>query len=315
MRQPINKAHIEGRIYEHTLEIKTVKNEQSQNFGKEFIGGILKVATDEAGLNVIPVEYTYVTATTSTGKANNTYSALKKIIETGKTWIVDGKDAATMVSLDTNIGLNDFYNNNDELVSAKRCNGGFVNIVTELKKDENARNTFEVDMLITNIKHIEENEEKKIPAYTSVSGAVFDFRQSFLPVEFIVDKPNGMQHFEALEATNANPIYTKVWGNIISRTIITTETEEGAFGEPLIREVQRKSKKWVIASTSKYPYDFGDEKILTMEEVQKAIQNREIYLAEVKKRAEDYKTQKQANALSAPTANVAAHVTTGEFQF
>ena len=136
-----------------------------------------------------------------------------------------------------------------------------------------------------------------------------------IPVEFIVDKPNGMQHFEALEATNANPIYTKVWGNIISRTIITTETEEGAFGEPLIREVQRKSKKWVIASTSKYPYDFGDEKILTMEEVQKAIQNREIYLAEVKKRAEDYKTQKQANALSAPTANVAAHVTTGEFQF
>ena len=49
-----------------------------------------------------------------------------------------------------------------------------------------------------------------------------------------------------------------------------------------------------------------------MAEVQKAIQEREIYLEEVKKRAEDYKAQRQTPA---PSVNAVAQVSTGDFQF
>ena len=65
MKKMINTERIEGRVYQHNLTIKTVQNQTSANFGKEFISGNLEVAVDEAGLNIIPVHYTYVTETTS----------------------------------------------------------------------------------------------------------------------------------------------------------------------------------------------------------------------------------------------------------
>ena len=60
MRKNLNSEHIEGRLYQHSLEVKTVKNQQSANFGKPFIGGKIEIATDEQGLNVVPVEFTYL---------------------------------------------------------------------------------------------------------------------------------------------------------------------------------------------------------------------------------------------------------------
>ena len=81
MKKMINTERIEGRVYQHNLTIKTVQNQTSANFGKEFISGQLEVAVDEEGLNIIPVHYTYVTETTSAGNKNATYANLKKIIE------------------------------------------------------------------------------------------------------------------------------------------------------------------------------------------------------------------------------------------
>ena len=95
MRKNLNSEHIEGRLYQHSLEVKTVKNQQSANFGKPFIGGKIEIATDEQGLNVVPVEFTYVAPQTKAGGTNKTYTELMKIIESGKTWITDGADAAT----------------------------------------------------------------------------------------------------------------------------------------------------------------------------------------------------------------------------
>ena len=110
MKKQINTEHIEGRIYEFDLEVKQVKNKESKNFGMDFIAGTLDVAVDEDGMNVVQVHYTYVSPTTSKGNANRTFNTLKKIIDTGKCWIADGKDEATMVSIDTSLALNDFLN-------------------------------------------------------------------------------------------------------------------------------------------------------------------------------------------------------------
>ena len=100
MKKAINTEHIEGRVYEHELTIKTVQNQQSSNYGKEFISGTLSVAVDEEGMNIVEVHFTYVTETTKAGKKNTTYTALKKIIDEGKAWITDGKDEATKVKID-----------------------------------------------------------------------------------------------------------------------------------------------------------------------------------------------------------------------
>lgn len=301
MRKNLNNEHIEGRLYQHSLEVKTVKNQQSANFGKPFIGGKIEIATDEQGLNVVPVEFTYVAPQTKAGGTNKTYTELMKIIESGKTWITDGADAATKVSVDTALALNDFPAQDGTMVSQKINQGGFVTIVAELKEDVNQRSTFQTDMLITNVTRVDANPERNIEAdYVRVHGAVFDFKNSLLPVEFVVRNPGGMEYFENLGATGAEPVYTKVWGRIVNATTSIPVTEETAFGEVAVTSRERKIREWVITGASKVPYDFGDEKVMTMDEVVKANQDRQVYLADKKRQREEYLAQKNAATPAAP---------------
>ena len=48
MRNNTNTQVIEGRIYQHNLQMRKVENEASENYGKDFINGTIDVATDDA---------------------------------------------------------------------------------------------------------------------------------------------------------------------------------------------------------------------------------------------------------------------------
>ena len=288
MKKMINTERVEGRIYQHNLVIKTVQNRESANFGKEFISGNIEVATDEAGLNIIPVHFTYVTETTGSGNTNATYSNLKKIIETGKTWITDGPEAATKVRIDTALALNDFYTEDDRQISTKVNEGGFVTILNGELNPENERNTFTTDMVITNVSRVEADPEKNIDKdYLIVKGCVFNFRNNILPVDYVVKNEDGMQYFEDLNASPNEPVFTKVWGKINCTSIVNEIKEETAFGEESVRTFERKTKEWLITGTSKVPYDFGDESVLTVAELTAAMQDRELLLADTQKRSQD----------------------------
>ena len=58
----INQTHIEGVLYEHALEAK-VSGDTSKNPGTPFITGTISIATDDAMTNIVPVHFTYTTAT------------------------------------------------------------------------------------------------------------------------------------------------------------------------------------------------------------------------------------------------------------
>ena len=317
MKKMINTEHVEGRVYQHNLVLKTVQNTASANHGKEFISGNLEIATDEAGLNIVPVHFTYVTETTSNGNTNQTYTNLKKIIEGGKTWITDGKDGAMKVKVDTALALNDFYTSQDDrLVSTKVNEGGFVTIISGELCPEQERNTFSADMVITSANRIEADPEKNIEKdYVVVKGAVFNFRNDLLPVDFIVRTPDGMTYFEDLGASQNEPVFTKVWGRITCNSITTERKEETAFGEESVRTFERKVKEWLITGTSKVPYEFGEEGVLTVEELKKAAQDREVRLADIKKRRDEYAATKAtatttvATSAPAPAATVTATAT------
>lgn len=308
MRKNVNTISISGYVYSigengrNMLELKT-SGPQSKNPGTEFISGVINIATDEAGLNVIPVKFTYVTATyAASGKPNGNFTTLKKLIENGKTWIDAGKDGATKVKIDGSLGLNEFYvneNGTDHLISTKVNEGSFINIVNELP-DESERATFKCDMLITRINHVDADEEKNILDHTTIGGAIFNFRNSILPLDFIVKNPQGMNYFESLDVED-EPVYTKVWGKINCSTSSTTVTEESAFGEASVRTFEKKVREWVITGCSKEGYAYGDEEVLTAEDIRKAMQDREVALADMKKRAEDYK-----NSNNVATATPAA---------
>ena len=306
----INKTHIEGLVYEHTLELKT-SGPNSKNPGTEYITGTVSVATDDACLNVVSVHFTYVTATTGKGNANATFAALKGIIDgTTRSVMKDGKDSAAKIRIDSAIGLNEFYTDRsgkEELVSAKRNEGGFVHVVDALTSDEKDRNTFECDIIITGAVRHEADTEKQIPEKVVVKGAIFDFRKSLMPVEFSATNTNAMNYFEGLGATSKEPVFTKVWGRQVSETVVKTITEESAFGEASVREVKNTRRDFVITGAAKEPYVWDDESTITINELNEAISARETYLATLKQRNDEYKASKNttpANVIT-PAANTA----------
>lgn len=300
----INQTHIEGVLYEHKLESKVSGND-SKNPGTPFIAGTIGIATDDAMTNIITVHFTYVTATFGSGKPNDTYTTLNNIINgTFGTYMKDGADKAVKLRVDSAIGLNEFYtdrNGKEELVSAKRNEGGFVHKVDAIDADEKVRNTFKTDMLINSVTRTEADEEKKIPEKVIVKGAIFNFRKDLLPVEFSATNPHAMDYFESLGASQKEPVFTCVWGRQVSEVVIRTVTTESAFGEDEVREIKNTRKDFVITGAAKEPYLWDDESSITATELNEAIQKREVDLAAMKKRQDEYKASKAGGASSAIT--------------
>ena len=242
-----------------------------------------------------------------------------------KTVVANGADQASIIRIDSAIGFNEFYTDSrenpgtQELVSAKRNEGGFIHFDGTgenglLLADEHKRATFKNDIVITSVIEREANEERNLPAKAIVKGWVFDFRKAIYPVEFSAIEPNAMNYFLSLEASTKNPVITQVWGEQVSETTIRKIVTESAFGPDDVREVSSTRKDFVITGASREPGVWDDESWITAAEFNKAMNDREIYLATIKKRADEYKANRakasQASAFSAGSAP-----TTGEFKF
>ena len=306
MKNMINRSHIEGLIYEHDLQMRE-SGPNSKNPGTQFIMGNVQIATDNEMTNIVPVHFTYVTATTAKGNPNATFTILSQIIDgTLGSVMANGADSAAKVRIDSAIGLNEFYsdrNGQEELVSVKRNEGGFVHTIAALVEDESSRNTFEADILITNVRTIDADEERNLPEKAIIKGAIFDFRKALMPVEFSAINPNAISYFEGLGASNKEPVFTRVKGRQVSETVTRKITEESAFGEASVREVTSNRKDWVITWAQSDPYVWDDESTITAAELTEAMSNREVYLAGIKQRQDEYKASKgQTSAATATPA-------------
>lgn len=299
MKKMINETHVEGYLYDHSLELK-VSGENSKKPGTQFIQGEIQVATDNECLNIVSVHYTYVTATTSKGSADSRWAVLNNIINgVYGTVMAKGKDNAAKVRIDSAIALNDFYTERDgqeTLVSAKRNEAGFIHVVDSIAEDEKTRNTFKTDMIITNVRHVDADEEKNYPEKAIIKGAIFDFRGALLPVEFTALNAGAINYFEGLDASAKEPVFTKVWGRQVSEVVVRKIVEESAFGDASVREVRNSHKDWVITGASQEPYVWDDESTITAAELTKAMSDRETYLAGIKQRRDDYLASKNGGS-------------------
>ena len=306
MKNTINKSHIEGYLYQHALSLKT-SGENSKNPGTQFINGTIDIATDDALVNIVTVHFTYVTAKTKSGSDNATFATLQNIINgTYGNVTQHGADKAVKLRIDSQVGLNEFYSNRsgkEELVSVRRNEGGFVHVVQNLAADEKTRNTFEVDMIITGARRVEANEDRNTPERVFVKGFVFDFRNAFLPVEFAALNPGAMDYFEGLEASQKNPVFTKVWGQQVSQVTIVRTVEESAFGEQKVTETPYTNREFVITGASSEPYIWDDEGTITQAEYEQGLADRELAVAEIKRRQDEYNASRAQT--QAPTATAA----------
>lgn len=306
MKKMVNRCNIEGILYSHTLEERTVTREDSPNKGKAYIRGKVDIATDENKTNIISLEYSYVTETTKNGSPNKNYGVLKKIISGEYGCYTDPNvlDNATKVSVATSLGVNDFISTRsgaEEMICAKRIEGGFITPVTSLK-EENQRNTFTFDTVIVGVKEKDaiEDDEGNVtsPAKAVLDCRIFDFKNAMLPVELSAINPKAIDYFVGLEASSKNPIFTQVKGKIISEQLKREIHEKSAFGEDSVRVVNSSHKDWVVTWAREEEYEFGDESMITFDDLKKLAQDRENHLATVKANHANY----QAQSTSAPAA-------------
>lgn len=318
-KEMINQTHIEGILYAHKLEAKE-SGKESKNPGTPYVTGTIDIATDDKHTNIVSVHFTYVAPNypakeNKPPKPNPNYPILMNIINGKIKTVMDSSwSDAARIRIDSAIGLNEWYNTSDgeeTLISTKRNEGGFIHIITDnnLEADEKHRNTFKVDMIITGTTEREGDPDKNIPNSLIVKGCIFDFRKALLPVEFVATNPGAINYFLGLGASSKEPVFTNIWGNQVSTTVTRTITEESAFGEPSIRETSYSRKDWVITGARTETYEWDSEDTITVNELKKAMSDRETALATIKQRAAEWRAN-QANAIKTTTAPA-----TGEFKF
>lgn len=117
-----------------------------------------------------------------------------------------------------------------------------------------------------------------------------------------------------LEASESNLIFSKVWGKVNSEVIRTVKEEVSVFdgGESRVTQYEKTQKEWVITGAANEPYEIGDDKNgITLDELKEALAKREIYLAEVKKKNDEYQASKAAPSV----AKVGVSAQAGGFNF
>lgn len=297
----INKCSIQGYVYDkgegrRGLQ-KRVSGENAKNPGQEYIQGELNIATDENATNVVTVWFQYVAPTypargDKPERPNPTFQTLEAIINDGTTFKEVGK-AATTVRIDGNIGVNDWYDRDGELVSNKRIEGSFIHLMNGSEKIAERASTFEADMVISSVAEREmENEEDN---YVNINGYVFNFRNDVLPVTFTIRNEAGMKYF----LDQDYPMVTKVWGDIVSNIVKIEHVTESAFGAPTVDVTTRSIRAWDVIGASAEPMEWDDESIITREELKQKVRERETHLAEQKKRDEEYRSRANS-AFSTP---------------
>ncbi len=287
----VNEVKVVGYIFDHDLQ-KRVTGENAKTPGQEFISGRIHVAVDDQGLNVIPIRFRYVTPTYKNGRENQTYGILNTIMNTGIKMCElpdDVKTTATKVRITGQIDVNHFLGRDGEMIKAKEVGGSFCDFANIKDKLEAS---FKADMLImkTTLKEPENGDD-----YLELAGYCFNFRGDLLPLTLSVVNTGGIKYFEQQDISLSNPLLTTVHGSIICSTIRQEHTEESAWGEDEVTITTRTVRAWNVAGSSKEPMEFDDENTITKDELKVAKATLDEYIAEQKKKSEEYRNSQTNN--------------------
>lgn len=311
----INKANVDGIVYEHKLRLKEC-GPNTKNPGQQFITGDVTVAVSDDMLTTVPVNFGFITEffnkknDDGTPKRNTTFDLLKRLIDNNETIAnpAYGKNGALRISIQGEVECNDFcLRDSGELVAQRRLRGVFAHVGSPTDK---MGATFETDMLIKSYTEREMEDEEN---YGILDGYVFNWRNDFMPVTYNVRIPAAMKYFDKADISQAEPLLTRLQGKIVSNTVERTVEEEGAFGEPIVKSTSSTFRSWDIFFAAKDPYEFGEDEVMTKNDIKAGMKIREEKLAGIKA---DWESRKEnASAFAAPASSAPAADDDEDFAF
>lgn len=277
-----NEVSVRGYVFSHTLQ----ERDSTKRPGEKVIIGLVNIATDDDAVNVVPVNF-FVNEKTNKGGVNSTFANLHQLILENKTVEEVGVSDATRVRVDGSIDVNDFYGRDGQLVTGKRVRGSFLHFLNAneaISTERTPATSFEADVLIQSAAERESNDGS---TYVSISGFAFNYRNEILPVTFSVQSEGGKNFFLNEDISTANPYFGKVWGNIKSTVVVSTQEQDdssAAFGAPQVRETSRTFRTWEVVGAN-VNLGLGEDTV-TEEELKAADAHRQEVLAGVRARYE-----------------------------
>lgn len=266
IRQAENRIFIEGLLSEVNIEEKDIK-------GKPAITGnvVIKTsATEEHEVNVFSYKYK------KDGTENGIYKGLVTVMNEYKSMAEVGKEEADRVRITTGqLGLNEYFGQDGQLKSYPKISSSFIN---RLKPSEelNPKAEFEVEIFVQSvvpeIKNDEETGRVIIKAY------IVEYGGKIFPFSFIVENEEAIPFVEANYESGKT-----VWiaGDIINKVEKKVVKKETAFGKDKEREVTNTTREYVVTGGD-MPFDEENAKAYNIDEIKKALAERELSLEELK---------------------------------
>lgn len=247
-----NNIDMKGRLYNYALE-------EIENDKGTAIAGEVTVEVDDEGTTVAVRFFAYPTF--NNGKTNKTYGILEDMMAGKMKSVTEDGDEAEWIALTGSIDVSYFVARNstdDELARAQKLRGAFINP----NKDKKYSNKWKLDLLMTNVKDVEADEEKHLDRFVKVTGYLIDdYNKRVMEVQFQARTEGAMNYIIGLEPSYEAPHFASTWGKVakLSRLVV----RKNAFGEDETDEYA--STQWVITGMNPEPYAFGDEATITVD--------------------------------------------------
>lgn len=257
LNQTDNKVFIEGVLSE--IDIETTKFNKKTESGPvetEAIGGSIKIKVqqDINGETVtleIPV-HMFASKYTNQGKLNPAYESIEKVMKTFNSIAAVGEEQADWVRVNVSSGaiqMNEYYNQNGQLVSFPRINSSFVNKI----KREDGKNvaTFDMNIFIKNI-YEEVDRDGVATGRQVIEGAVVQYGGKVDLVKFFTLNENVTNSI--LNYWRVNDTVRAIGKlNFSSRT--ETIVEQVGFGEPVEKTRTINVSELLINGGSDIPFE------------------------------------------------------------
>jgi hypothetical protein len=214
------------------------------------------------------------------GSENGIAKGYQTVINEYKSVATHGREEADKVRVNQGrVGLNEYYGQDDKLRSFPQLSTNFVNRV-QAGEEFNPRAEFTVEILVQGTKE-EFNREGEETGRAEVQGYIPLYGGKVIPFTFKVTK-DGATYVQ----DNYEPGQTvKFYGDIVNFKEKKVVLEEVAFGKPKEKVTYNTVREYVITGGSD-PYEEDNAKAFNVEVVRKVLTEREVYLAELKKKKE-----------------------------
>lgn len=296
LNQTENRCKIEGILSEINLEEKTFKKGDKD---VNAIGGSIKIRVTQnikgtPTIFEIPVQM-FATEITNKGGLNPAYENISKILKEFTSIAAAGIDLADRVRITNGtIVMNEYYGQNDKLVSFPRINASFV---TKIRKDEcKEEASFITTFMVGSLgyetdKDGVETDKYKIVGIISQYGGKVDVVPFHCTNKGVIDAVSN--YWNAGDTVKAS-------GKLNFTSSTETIKIEVDFGEPQEQTRTITVSELLITGGSSTPLE--GEFAMNEEEVNKALEDRKVRLAELKEKSSS-KEKKTPTSATASTKN------------